>query len=504
MDPHAPLPAHLDPRGRHRGSRAGNRPGIARSAARRKIALRAVQVLAATLSLALLVGSGYVWWIFRDLNTGGKRFAIAAGDNGRHDIDGKDQNILVVGNDDRQTASDAELRALGTGRDGGSLATDTMMIVHVPADGSKATLISLPRDSWVDIPGYGQGKLNSAYASAYSAASGSLDAKRAAGANLLIETITKLTGLTVDHYVQVDLLGFYRISNAVGGVPVNMCADVHDPTSGFHIKKGRHVIKGKQALLFVRQRYNFPDGRGDLDRVQRQQYFLTSAFRQVASVGVLFKLQSLSDAIRKSVYMDSELKLTELGRQLQNLTADNIVGRTIPTKFGQLDDGTSILEVDPTEVKTFVSKLIGPPDKTLAKAKAVSPSAVTVDVLNAGDEDLAAQRNADVLKQSGFAIGQVGTRDNRSSSTVIQYSDGLQAEAKTLAGYVPGATYEKVKGLARVRLVLGTDGLSAKPKPAPTRTASPAASSSSAKPPAKPSSTSTAPKRQAIDAGCIY
>ena len=154
----------------------------------------------------------------------------------------------------------------------GSISTDTMMIVHVPANGSKATLISLPRDSYVDIPGYQKYKLNAAYPDAYAATPGSLAAKRTAGAAELVKTVQQLTGLTIDHFVQVDLLGFYRISNAIGGVPVNMCAAVKEANSGIDLHKGLNVIEGKQALAFVRQRYGFPNGLGDLDRVQRQRY----------------------------------------------------------------------------------------------------------------------------------------------------------------------------------------------------------------------------------------
>ena len=175
------------------------------------------------------------------------------------------------------------------------MSTDTMMIVHVPADGTKATLISLPRDSYVHIKGHGMDRLNSAYVYGYNDAGNvSTDQRRSAGANLLISTITDLTGLTINHYIQVSLLGFYEISDAIGGVPVTLCHAVDDTHaanqaaglsggSGLKLSKGRHVIKGVTALEFVRQRHFLP--RGDLDRVRRQQYFLTAAFRQVASVG---------------------------------------------------------------------------------------------------------------------------------------------------------------------------------------------------------------------------
>ena len=112
----------------------------------------------------------------------------------------------------------------------------------------------------------------------------------------MVKTIQSLTGLTMDHFVSVDLLGFYRISNAIGGIPVNMCGAVQDTFSGVNLHKGLNIVKGTQALAFVRQRHGLTNG--DLDRVRRQQYFLTAAFRKVTSAGVLlnpFKLQHLLD-----------------------------------------------------------------------------------------------------------------------------------------------------------------------------------------------------------------
>jgi len=499
------LPPALDPRGKHRGDNtphAGIRHGFRLGS----------QVLATALSMLLLVTFGVYWWKYHTFNTGLHRLAIFGASSGRpsHDIDGKDQNILIVGNDDRSTANDAELRQLGTGRDGGSLNTDTMMIVHVPANGAKATLISLPRDSYVDIPGNAQNKLNSAYPDGYNAAGGNADQKRAAGAKLLLATIQNLTGLTVDHFVQVDLLGFYRISNAIGGVKVNMCAAVKEPDSGIDLHKGTNVVKGKQALAFVRQRYNFPDGNGDLDRVQRQRYFLTAAFRKLVSAGVILnpiKLQHLLTAVQSSIYLDDRLNPTDLARQMENLSADNIVGKTIPTDgFGSLDDGTSIVKVSPAEVKAFVNRLIGTADRKLSTVKTVAPSSVTVDVMNAGSSDGAAASNADVLRQQGFVIGTAGTAGSPSTSTVIQYSDGMQAQALTLAAYVPGATLQKVSSLSHITLLLGADNLTAKAKAAPAKTSpaktSPAKTSSSSHAPSTPTASAT-PKPKAIDSGCI-
>ncbi len=323
-------------------------------------------------SIALLIVAGYYWRTYRNIDEGVTKYQVNVGmtpRNAVHEFNGKDQNILLVGNDDRETMTNQEMKDLGVGRDGGSLATDTMMIVHIPADGKKATLISLPRDTWVSIKNFGMGKLNSAYADAYTESEGTLDQKRLAGANSLIDTVSKLTGLTIDHYIQVDLLGFYRISNAIGGVPVTLCNNVDDTKarnlaaglsggSGLKLSKGTHLIHGRQALRFVRQRHFLPNG--DLDRVRRQQYFLTAAFRKVASAGILFKLNALGDAITRSIFTDKSLNLISLGKQLENLTAGNIVGKTIPTTFGTAN-GQSVLLVNTAQVKRFVSRVINPP-----------------------------------------------------------------------------------------------------------------------------------------------
>ncbi|MGH3630070.1 MAG: LCP family protein, partial [Sciscionella sp.] len=339
-------------------------------------------ILLTALSVALLAFSGTYWWKFNQFKSNLDRLDISAAQQASSgDPDGKDQDILVVGNDDRTDMTNAEVKALHTGRSGGSLNTDTMMIIHVPSDGSRATLISLPSDSYVAIPGHGMNKLNAAYPDAYTAAHGSLAAKRSAGASLLVRTVQTLTGLHIDHYVQVDLLGFYRISNAIGGVPVRMCAAVKEKNSGINLHKGTNIIKGFQALAFVRQRYGFPNGLGDLDRVKRQQYFLTAAFRKVASAGVLlnpFKLQDLLVAIQHSLAVDKSLDPLALGRQLENLTADKIVGKTIPTDGFADTNAGSVVVVHPAAVKAFVTALVK--DTSAAKkttSKATSTKTTT-------------------------------------------------------------------------------------------------------------------------------
>jgi LCP family protein required for cell wall assembly len=326
----------------------------------------------------LLLVAGYYWLTWRNLNNGLHRLNVdfhQGQASTAPDVDGTDQNILVVGNDDRSNLSLKEARDLHVGLDGGSLATDTMMIVHIPADGSKAQILSLPRDAYVDIPGHGMNKLNAAYVDGYNSLKqgSSTDARRTAGANLLIETISNLTGLTIDHFVQVSLIGFVKISDAVGGVTINLCNAVDDSAaanqaagmdgngSGFKMSAGVHHISGVTALEFVRQRHFLVNG--DLDRAARQRYFLTQAFSKIASAGTLLnfgKLNSLAKAIDQSIYVDKGLDIIKLAQQVSNLDPAKIKGQLIPfVRFADVDVG-SVEIINPSAVKTFVDKLFHP------------------------------------------------------------------------------------------------------------------------------------------------
>ena len=415
-------------------------------------------VVAAVLSIAVVLGSGWAWLTYHDFKSGIHRVnAIGGAGKPGSDVDGKDQNLLIVGNDDRDTATNQELAQLGTTRDGGSYNTDTMMLMHLPANGQKATAVSFPRDSYVSIPGHGMAKLNSAYVDGMQDHNGN----KAAGAQLLVQTIENLTGLTVDHFVQVDLLGFFRISNAIHGVQVNLCQAQHEANSGINLPKGVSTIQGKQALAFVRQRYGLPNG--DLDRIKRQQYFLSAAFRKVSSAGTLlnpFKLQSLLKAVSASLQMDNSLDPLKLASQFQDLSAGNLIFKTIPTHGTEDTDVGNVVVIEPGEVKQFVTQVIGSKDNSgLGSAKTVSPGSFTVDVYNGSNTDGAASRNADMLRQLGYQVGAVETAKTHSAATVIEYPEGAQGQAKTLAQQIPGAQAQQTGSVKRVTLLLGADGL---------------------------------------------
>ncbi|MEO6704079.1 MAG: LCP family protein [Jatrophihabitantaceae bacterium] len=245
------------------------------------------RTIAAGLSLTVLLASGFAWATLNSLSAAVTvvpfhRSTPAAGAAAAPA--GTEQNILLVGDDSRQGATAAELAAIGTDYSPGDN-TDTIMVLHLPADGRSAALMSFPRDSLINLPrGQGTGKINAAYSVGGGDAGG--------GPGALAEVITRLTDLSIDHFMKISMLGFYRLSVAVGGVDLNLChaqnasteGDASHPNgySGIDLKQGwNRGVQGKQALAFVRQRHG--EGLSDYTRVQRQRYFLGALFGKLGT-----------------------------------------------------------------------------------------------------------------------------------------------------------------------------------------------------------------------------
>ncbi|UOZ06307.1 LCP family protein [Amycolatopsis sp. WQ 127309] len=292
------------------------------------------------------------------------------------------QNILLVGIDARTDAygnplPQSVLDALhaGSGDDGGDT-TDTMIVVHIPAGGAAATAISIPRDSYVDIAGgYGKHKINSAYSRGKNAAMSGLRAQGLSGAQLevaaneagaktAIQTVEKFTGLTVNHYASINLAGFDALSQAVGGVEVCLKAPVHDTYSGADFPAGPQTLSGAQALAFVRQRHGLPGG--DLDRIARQQAFLSAMAKTVLNAGTFTspsKLNALVSAVQGSVVLDRGWDVLSFAQQLRGMTSGAIGFATIPVQSLSLatpSDGDAV-KVDPGQVQQFVRTAISTP-----------------------------------------------------------------------------------------------------------------------------------------------
>jgi LCP family protein required for cell wall assembly len=345
-----------------------------------------------------------------------------------------------------------------------------MILVHLPADGSKASFVSFPRDSYVEIPGYGWDKLNAAYAYGYADTSSDLPEaeRRAGGSQLLVQTISKLSGLRIDHYAEVDLLGFFNLATIVGGIEVNLCEAVDDRRwSGAVFPAGPQVISGADAVKFVRQRHGLP--RSDFDRIIRQQVFIAGVLRKMLSDEVLLDLgkqRQLVESAAESLTIDQTLDLFQLAEQMQSVTAGEIQFQTVPYVGDDKDDaGRYILRLQPEDsLHEFFAELSAEPEAaapvTPEAPKTVAPSAVTVDVFNGSGTPGLAATTATALATAGFLVGTKGNADSSNyTATEIRHAAGDEALALTLAGTVPGAVV-KVDAAATtgtVQLVIGSD-----------------------------------------------
>ena len=216
---------------------------------------------------------------------------------------------------------------------------------------------------------YKPNKINSFYGTAkaysedYLASKGVTGAARErqsneAGRTMLIKVVQQFTGLKINHYAEINLIGFYLLSNAIGGVPVCLNAAIKDRQSGADFPAGEQTVQGSAALSFVRQRHGLPGG--DLDRVRRQQAFLAGAANKILSVGTLSnpaKLSSLVTAANRSLVLDKNFDLLSFGQQMVGLTSGHIGFVTIPTAGSETSSGTDALATDPAKIRAFFAGL---------------------------------------------------------------------------------------------------------------------------------------------------
>ncbi|PYY47508.1 LCP family protein [Curtobacterium sp. MCBD17_023] len=457
------------------------------------------------LTMALLLTGGYAAWSYEQLDSSLTKVHVAqsapdgsTGEDAADDADGKAQNILLIGDDHRPAdATPQELAELSTQLDDGATNTDTMIVLHIPADGGSATMISFPRDSWVPIPGHGTFKLNSAFSDG--AADGGGDA---GGMKLLIQTIENTSGLTIDHFVRVSLLGFYQLVKALGPIDVCLNQAAHDTNSGVDLPAGRSTLNASQALSFVRQRDGLP--RGDLDREVRQQYFLSQEAREALSARTLLnpvKVADLLHGVGDAVQVDDTLSIPDLVSTFSHIDLSAIRSTTIPTAGTPTIDGYATVAVDFAAMPAFIQDIVGPPAAYTA-ASAADPSTVHVSVLNGAGTPGGATTASSALTAKGFVVGAPGDAPS-TSTTVVEYPAGTEAQAKAVAAVVPGATPVVSTTVSGVTLVLGTDGHTVStPAPAPADGASsaPAAAPSAASHAAEPAPAPSKPVGDAYGA----
>ncbi len=233
---------------------------------KRRRRLPVVRLLLTLLLVAVLAVVGIGFWVDTSLH---RIPALVAYPD--RPAAGRGTNWLLVGSDSRANLSPEQQAALATGGDVGNGRTDTILLVHLPGLGSSAptTMVSLPRDSYVPIPGYGSDKINAAFS--------------LGGPQLLAQTVEQATGLRLDHYAEVGFDGFAGVVDALGQVTVCPAEPISDPLAGIELPAGCQELGGSDALGFVRSRAT---PRADLDRMANQRQFMSALLQRAAAPAV--------------------------------------------------------------------------------------------------------------------------------------------------------------------------------------------------------------------------
>ncbi|MEU8030014.1 LCP family protein [Streptomyces sp. NPDC049099] len=422
-----------------------------------------------TLSVVVLASAGIGHAVMSSLDAGIAR-VDAFKDMKNRPRAGHGTNVLLVGTDGRDRISEQERRAY---RLGGAPChcTDTMMIVHISENRDRATVVSLPRDSYAEVPahtdpatGLQHGphpvRLNAAYAEG--------------GPQLTVRTVENMTHVKIDHYLEVDFASFMKTVDVLGGVPVCTTTPLKDSYTGLDLPPGTHTLMGGQALQYVRARHI--DGASDLGRMKRQQQFLAELIDRATSSGVLLnpmRFRDVTRAVLGSVRADEGFgtdELLDLGRAMRNFSPSSSEFTTVP--IGQLNYPVkgigSTLKWDEARTAQLFASLRddkpltadrpehGPPP---AAPVEVDPRQIRVLVANGTGTAGLAKRVDAALAATGFATThQPVDAPAHVPRTVISYDPRWDRSARSLATALPGAELRSVPGQGPLlKVTVGAD-----------------------------------------------
>jgi LCP family protein required for cell wall assembly len=420
----------------------------------------------------VLLVSGFGWLALESLNAKLQRADVGL-TGPESSITDEAQTILLVGSDDRTGLTKKEIKALhvgaATAENGAGRRSDTMILMHLSKNRDQVTLISLPRDSYVRIPAWTDAKGTN-----HPASNNKLNAAFAfGGPKLTIKTIEANTGITIDHYVEVNFQGFVSMVDALGGVEVCTKKPIHDQKSGLDLPKGKSTLDGAQGLAYVRARYFDP--RADIGRIERQQAFLGAMFRKATASGTLLnpgKLSAFLDAALASVTVDNRISRNDmlaLAGRLQQVASGNVDFLTVPIADYDYRDGShgSSVRWDRQAADELFSKIeadqaIVPvvAGKAATAGATVAPGQIKVQVLNGAGVTGLARRAADDLAAVGFSIsGQPANAATAGATrTIIAYDPASIEAVKTLAASMPYAELKPVPSQGAVmQVILGSD-----------------------------------------------
>ena len=380
-------------------------------------------------------------------------------------------NILVIGSDSRAGTSGQ----FGSAQAIAGARSDTMMLLHILPQHHGAVVISFPRDSLVPVIGCDADGQGDPGQKAQPGGTEMLNATfSAGGAACLWKTLEATTGIFINHFLEINFGGFQSVVNDLGGVNVCLPEAIKDPASGLNLTAGPHHVTGAQALAFVRERHI---GEGsDLQRIQRQQFFMAALLQEIDTQKTMSdvpQLYAIARDVAKTLTTDSGLSVStmlNLAQSMKGLTSKGVQFTQVPV-IQDPNDPNRVLWQQPQATQLFSAvahdQSVAKPAKTsgtapktaTSAATTASPAATGIKVLNAtATAGLAAQAAAS-LSQGHYDVLGTGNAVAPSASTIIQYGSAADAAAATaLNQVVPGAVVQQVAGVTSgtVDLILGS------------------------------------------------
>ncbi|KUM68474.1 transcriptional regulator [Streptomyces griseorubiginosus] len=406
-------------------------------------------IIGLCLTILVLGTAGAGWWFYQHLNGNINSVALdGKGGSEKADAFGRTPiNILVMGSDGRTSKADCKLGG-GCSRTGvqtGNGNADVQMVVHISADRSNATIMSIPRDTMVNVPACKDSESGESTPGYY----GQINSALQYGPACQVATIHQLTGIPIDHFVKLDFSGVVKMSDAVGGVSVCVSDNVYDTYSHLKLSKGTHTLKGQAALEFVRSRHGFGDG-SDLGRTVSQHIFLSAMIRKFKSAGTLTDptaVYDLADAATKALTVDDGLgsvkKLISLADDVNKVPTKRMTFTTMqtapdPTNSNRVVVGSGAKDLF-SSIVDDQSLTTGSGKKSAAagakpSASAVPASQVAVTVENGTTITGRASEVASALTQQGFSSATTtANAPSPATTTTLTYGSGQKGAAQTAA-----------------------------------------------------------------------
>ncbi|MFD0775442.1 LCP family protein, partial [Streptomonospora algeriensis] len=423
---------------------------------------RAALLMAGTMSVLVLLVSGTAWsltgWVSGQLDRFDVFGGMVDGERPQAGTEGA-LNFLVIGSDTREGMERDQQNELGVGRVVGKR-SDTMMLVHLGGDRDHVSVVGIPRDSWVDIPGHGENKINAAYS--------------LGGPSLAVQTVESATRVRIDHYVEVDFTGFVDMVDALGGIEVCLPRPISDDKAHLDMAAGTHRVDGTEALAFARTRKT---AGGDLDRIDRQQQVLSAMLETALSTDTLSDPQRFSgfaDTALDSIAVDEGLDtgaINELASQLRGIALSDVAFTTVPVE--QTDFWTPHGDVAVTWDRGQAADMFARinADKPLGGAQdegggsaagesspSPRPEDISLQVFNGtGIPGLGAEVSRS-FGDAGFRVPSPARNwsSTEVSETLLRHGPDNKAEAAAVAEAVPGSSLEEDEKLGeRIQVVIG-------------------------------------------------